>query len=176
MLAFMTDGQNTFHFTPNIWSKRDRQKHSISLVVLESKKTNYVSFNPHILVYASQMDKTIMTDGQTSFHHSYWYPNKTDGQTFFRPLYWNLRKTVKISFHFILHIEICARQKNYVQFHASYCRFRQTGGQTTFRFTIILRSQYERRMDFLNPSYCKLRYRGTDERTTFRFILMLESK
>ena len=113
----MTDGQNTFHFTPHIWSKRDRQKHSISLVVLESKKTNYVSFNPHISIYASQMDNTIMTDGQTSFQHSYWYPNKTD--KLFSPLILESTQNRQTTFHFISPLMLAFK----------------TDGQNTFHFT-----------------------------------------
>ena len=130
MLAFMTDGQNTFHFTPNIWSKIDRQKHSISLVVLESKKTNYVSFNPHILIYASQMDKTIMTDGQTSFHHSYWYPNKTD--KLFSPLILESTQDRQTTFYFISPLTLAFK----------------TDGQNTFHFNPHIGIQ-ERHMDKL---------------------------
>ena len=66
---WQTDGQNTFHFTPHIWS-RARETYKFFLFhssYCNPRKTNYVAFNPQILIYARQTDNKIKTDGQFFF-------------------------------------------------------------------------------------------------------------
>ena len=63
---WQTYGQNTFHLTPHIWSrfKRDRQTETFYFTTSywNPRKTNYLAFNRHILIYARQTDNRIQTN------------------------------------------------------------------------------------------------------------------
>ena len=119
-----TDGQTTFHFTPNIGiqarqtgrlryispsilvSKRDRRANCVSFHPIYSdsrktdRRTNNTSFQPWIRIYAYK------SVNKVSLHPSYWILHKTDIHT--------------NTFHLSPRIGINTRK---------------TDGQTTFHFT-----------------------------------------
>ena len=164
----MTANRQTSYvsFNPSYWNLR------------KTDGQNAFSFIPHIGIYTRQ------ADGQTTFHltpHIGIQVRQTDGKKYVSFTSTVQSKRDRLGNRFILPLILESthhKQRDNLRyissfilestpdrptFHASYRRFRQTDGQTMFRFTFILRSKYDRRMDFYNLSYCNLRYR--DRRT-----------
>ena len=106
-----------FRFTLILRSKYARRmnfyKPSYCNVRYRDRRTNYISFHPHVGVKARQTDKPFFiphiwfhvrqTDGETTFHSLLIFESKADRGTnySFNPSYWDPRKTDgQTEFHF----------------------------------------------------------------------------